>query len=91
MAELRCFSPGDIVRHFKREMLSEEERRTNQYLYRIVAIAEHTETGEKLMVYQALYGDFRIYARPYDMFMEEVDRQKYPGVKQQYRFEVADM
>ena len=81
------FHPGDIVKHFKRELISDEERAVNKYLYKIIGVAEHTESGESLMVYQALYDDFRIYARPYDMFTEKVDRDKYPDVKQEYRFE----
>ncbi len=84
---MRTLNPGDIVQHFKRELLSEEERAANKYLYQIIGTAEHTETGEKLMIYQALYGDFRIYARPYDMFMEKVDWEKYPDIRQEYRFE----
>lgn len=78
---------GDIVRHFKREWVSEE---STKYLYKVLAFAEHTETGEKLVVYQAMYAPFKICARPYDMFMSEVDRQKYPGVKQHWRFEVNE-
>lgn len=88
--EERVFHPGDIVRHFKRETLSPEEAAKNVYLYRIVGTAEHTETGERMMVYQALYGDFRLYARPYDMFMGEVDREKYPEIRQAFRFERAE-
>ncbi len=81
------FPIGTIVQHFKREMITDEERASNKYLYRIMDYAEHTETGEMLMIYQALYGDFRTYARPLRMFMSEVDREKYPDVKQKYRFE----
>jgi len=80
----RIFYPNDIVQHFKRETV---DPKTSVYLYRIIAIAEHTETGEKLMVYQALYDDYRIYARPYDMFMSETDHDKYPDIQQKYRFE----
>ena len=88
--EERVFSPGDIVRHFKRETLSDEEKGTNMYLYRIVGIAEHTETGEKLMVYQAMYDKEFMCARPLEMFLGEVDRDKYPDIRQKYRFEKAD-
>lgn len=64
---MRSFEHGDIVRHFKRELISDEERASDKYLYRIIGVAEHTESEEKLMIYQALYDDRRIFARPYDM------------------------
>ena len=75
---------GDIVRHFKREWVSAE---TSEYLYKVLAFAQHTETGEKLVIYQALYSPPPPRARPYAMFMSEIDREKYPDIKQQYRFE----
>ncbi|MCF2680244.1 DUF1653 domain-containing protein [Faecalicatena contorta] len=75
---------GDIVQHFKREQVSAD---TSEYFYKVLAFATHTETDEKLVVYQAMYAPFTVYARPYEMFMSEVDRQKYPDVKQKYRFE----
>lgn len=83
------FKSGDIVQHFKRGMLSaqELEREPNMYLYEIVGIAEHTESGEKLMVYRPLYGGGGLYARPKAMFFSEVDREKYPDAAQKYRFE----
>lgn len=75
---------GDIVRHFKREWVSPE---TSEYLYKILAFAQHTENGEKLVIYLALYAPFKVCARPYEMFMSEVDHEKYPDIKQKYRFE----
>lgn len=80
----RDIRTGDIVKHFKREW---EPQESTKYLYKVLAVAEHTETGEMLVVYQALYAPFKICARPYEMFMGEVDREKYPQVRQRYRFE----
>ena len=83
----RDIREGDLVQHFKREWVSEH---TAEYLYKVLAFAQHTETGEKLVIYQAMYPPFQICARPYGMFMSEVDREKYPEVKQKYRFEKVE-
>jgi hypothetical protein len=58
-------------------------------IYRVQAIATHTETGETLVIYQDMY-ERTFYARPYDMFASKVDKEKYPDVAQEYRFELIE-
>lgn len=69
----RDFVVGDYVKHFKGGV------------YRIVTFCKHTETGESMIVYKRL-SDGSVWARPESMFRSEVDKEKYPDVKQQFRF-----
>lgn len=76
--EDRAVRNGDLFRHFK------------GMLYQIVGVAKHSETRELMVVYQALYGDYSMYVRPLDMFLGEVDKEKYPNVTCKYRFTKID-
>lgn len=68
-----------IYRHFKGDY------------YIAVGIAKHSETEEEMVVYRQLYGAGELWVRPMSLFISEVDHEKYPDVKQKYRFELQDI
>lgn len=58
--------------------------------YLVEDVATHSETNEQCVVYRQLYGEHKLYIRPLEMFLSEVDHDKYPNVKQTYRFMEKD-
>lgn len=74
---LEDFEKASVFHHFK-----DKE-------YKIVTIATHTENDEQFVVYQAQYGEHTTYIRPIEMFFSKVDKEKYPEVKQEYRFQLG--
>ena len=72
---MREIKLNTIYRHFKGDK------------YLVMDVVIHSETKEKLVLYKALYGDCLTYVRPLDMFLSEAPHEKYPNVKQKYRFE----
>ncbi len=77
---MREIKPGNIYKHFK-----------NKY-YLVINVVNDCESNndeeyKKIVIYKALYGEYLTWARPYEMFASEVDNEKYPDVKQKYRFE----
>lgn len=74
--EYRIPKTGEIYRHFKGN------------LYEIVIIARDSETLEEKVVYKEVEGD-AAFVRPLPMFVSLVDKEKYPNVTQEYRFELV--
>lgn len=68
-----------IYRHFKGK------------IYIVEDVAYDSETEEEMVVYRALYGEYKLWVRPLKMFLSEVDHEKYPDVEQKYRFEEVDL
>lgn len=75
---MRKLEIGKIYRHFKGNF------------YRVENVATHSETGEEYVIYKKMYGQGKLWIRPLDMFLEKVDKTKYPDEKQLYRFELVE-
>lgn len=75
---------GGLYLHFKHEKDVQENK--YKYMYIVVTEAKHSETGEQLVVYRNVFSG-KTCARPKDMFLSEVDHEKYPEITQKYRFE----
>ena len=74
----RIITVGKTYKHFKGND------------YRVLMIVRDSETLEDIVIYESLYGDHIIWARPYDKFNAKVDKEKYPDIDQEYRFEQID-
>lgn len=75
---MREIKIGGLYRHFKNK------------LYYVKDVAIHSETSQKFVVYQQLYGEYLTYIRPLEMFLSEVDHEKYKDIKQKFRFELIE-
>lgn len=75
----RTLQLGRVYRHFKGDY------------YLAEALASDSETGRPFVVYRKLYGDGSLWLRPLDMFLSPVDKEKYPDVAQEYRFELVEI
>ncbi|MBR3523485.1 MAG: DUF1653 domain-containing protein [Bacilli bacterium] len=72
---MRKLKLNTIYKHFKGN------------LYLVIDVVVDSESGRDMVLYRALYDDLKLYVRPMDMFLSEVDHDKYPEIKQKYRFE----
>jgi len=68
-----------IYKHFKGD------------LYLVEDIAIDSETNKEVVIYRGLYGNTPLYVRELKMFLSKVDKEKYPDIKQEYRFELQDI
>ena len=89
MSESTRINPGDIVKHYKSFYNSEEDNKNNKYMYQVLSTEAYTSVDEpvRYVIYQALYGEKKIWLRPYDEFMSEINIEGNPF---KYRFEKVE-
>lgn len=83
---LASLKEGVTVSYFARQYCTDAQKQHNMHLYKIMGKADHTETGEPMVVYQALYPPYKAYVRPENMFLQKVDTEQYPDCTQKYLF-----
>ena len=76
---MREIQIGRVYRHFKGDY------------YLVEAVARDSETEQPVVIYRKLYADGGLWVRPLSMFLSRVDREKYPDVQQEYRFELQEI
>ena len=93
----KFFDNALYLKHFKRETLDVPNNDT-KYIYKLLSVSTHSETKALLVNYEAMYEDeskgiklFHICSRPIEMFISRVDTNKYPNIKQKYRFEIISI
>lgn len=86
--ENRVFYPGDIVTHYKYDSQDKKDIKKNKFVYQIIGVGTDCVTEGKVIIYQALYGDFRMFVRPYDEFfgVVDVEEKKKDGIVVNQKF-----
>lgn len=87
MNDIHEICVGDIVRHFKRQYVT--DKNSKLYLYKVVGMAVDTTHEQDVVVYQSLENG-KLYTRELNEFLSYVDKNKYPDIEQIYRFERVD-
>lgn len=77
----------NIAEHFKKEMVGKRYRHFKGGIYIVTDIAVHSETAGLMVIYKTFDEPSLVWARPLSMFLSEVDKNKYPDAKQEFRFE----
>ena len=86
MLNNRVAQQEEIYR-LKEEMIGQTYRHFKGNTYRVIDLAVHSESAEPLVIYKSTGDNDYTWARPLSMFLSPVDKEKYPEIKQEMRFE----